>query len=807
MKKLTTLFIVSFTIIALIGCGDGSGEKGNDSIGEHAADGIGLLGADRYYRAVSSRLDIDIDFLQFYLFIHRNELHLFLREVDESTLNTYIHLLAMEPDGSKVREIYRTVLDENVDFFNIFGFKKHADGYVSLVTTDNMIEPPYTRVDFFDSLWHFDIAYTYVYRRISPYGEVVSKLGIDSLNNEERQITITDIAFDLDGSAVASVSSLPADFDLSTVGWVIPEDIGSRSLFLFESGITGSFSEVEDETLSTGLFMRTNEGKIVIPSFAMSPMTDTITLYEIDFENGAITEGPAIESGSLIGSIGGVFSAPEISVFDLYVIGNGWELFGYIKSDGTFTPLIDFLELGVPLNHWGLDRNSFLLWDDGRITIADITWNASSRRDEITLYLLTPSAEPFSDASEREIITLGGINIVGSPLMEQVTVFNRQSDTHRIEVVNYAHTDIDRLRTELIAGRGPDMFKLSWWGIFLFHALSEGHFMLDLYEMIDADPDLSRDNFFPSVLSSWENSRGELVKIAPDFGIQTIIGMQSSFPEAPENWNYADFMAFYQEAREAGYDYPMGQAIDRFLILDKLLYADNTFFCERSAVANFDSESFINVLNFLMTIPEDQGWDRVSHIESEGLWDPIGDLIRGQQLLLPFANISDFLDFYTLQGRLGGISAFGFPSNEAPVHAVQVGSGRAVGIRSNSPHIEAAWDFVRLGLLPELSHGILNFPLRIDLFEQLILDELNRTEPRGTAWAGGFLEMPPMTESDANLLLELVSNIGHTPMTEHPVKNIVNEDVAAFFAGTRSAEDTARIIQSRVQIFLAERER
>jgi ABC-type glycerol-3-phosphate transport system substrate-binding protein len=292
--------------------------------------------------------------------------------------------------------------------------------------------------------------------------------------------------------------------------------------------------------------------------------------------------------------------------------------------------------------------------------------------------------------------------------------------------------------------------------------------------------------------------------------IQTIVGKQSDFPKAPENWNYADFIAFYKEAGVAGYDYPFGQAIDRRLILVMLLFADDTFFCERTSVANFESEAFIDVLNFVMTIPADQGFDSVSHLALEGRWDPVGNLLRGEQLLLPFTNINSMADFRTLQTRLGGITAFGFPSNTSPTHAVQVGSGNAVGIRSNSPHIEAAWEFVRLGLIPGTSNDGIHFPLRIDLFEQLLYDEINRSteeEDAGAFWLGGYIEWTQMTETDADLLRELVSNIGHTPIIGHPVQNIVNEDVQAFFAGVRSAEDTARIIQSRVQTLLAERER
>ena len=806
MKKLTILLIALFGMIILIGCEGDSNEQDYVFGRQRAPYSVELLGADRNYDVHSFYLDLDVD-RQFYMFLHQEKLHLFFREECEGTLNTYINLLTMDANGANMQVIYRTMLDESVDYFNFLGFEKHDDGYKTLVSTDHVILPPYTREDYFDGLWDFEIEYTYVYRRISPDGEIVFVAGIDALNNEERQIRISDLAFDLDGNAVASVSWLPAGFEFSSGLVVIPEGIEGQSFFLFDNGLTGDFHELEDLAYSNGLFNRTNDGQIIVKSHVWHHETDLIMFYEVDFANTSIIDGSVIGSDSQIGSISGVFPAPELSDFDFYLIANDRELIGYRSSDENFTSLIDFLQLGVPVNHGRLDRNSFLLWDDGRITIINMNWSASLGRVEVKLFLLTPSSEPLSTTTiEREIITLGGINVNYSPMIDQVTEFNRQSETHRIEILNYTNDDMDRLRTELIIGRGPDMFKLSWMGVDLVEALGEGYFILDLYEMIDADPDINREDFFPSILSTWENSRGELVQIAPNFGIQTVMGKQTVFPEAPENWNYADFISFYQEAREAGYDYPLGQDLDRLVIMEILLYADDTFFCERTAVANFDSESFINLLNFVMTIPADQGWNRVSHLALEGLWHPVSDFLRGEQLLL-FWNISDPLDFRTLQTRLGGITAFGFPSNDAPAHAVQVGSGTAVGIRSNSPHIETAWEFVRLGLLHDASHDGLSIPLRIDLFEQLIYDELNRTESTETFSFGDSIQVPPLTETDAELLRNLISNIRLKPISKHPIIHIVNEDVSAFLAGTRSAEDTARIIQSRVSIFLAERER
>jgi len=786
MKKLliSLLFLALATLIACDLNGD-----------EQVVPEYANLQATPYYHKKSFRLNPNHDLSWGGgLFLHNQQLHLYVLDRDDVTGNTYLALITMDADGANEEELFKELLDDTVDFFTILGFEKHYNDYISLITRDSIILPPYTREDAMQGVWSFETSTTYTYRHISPEGTIVSESGIDFFNEDPRQITLYATMFDLEGNIIAA--GVWSDLVL--------EDMFTRSLFFLNRGLTGELHEAENEAFAFG-FRRMRCGKIISPTNISPFGAEFILFYEIDFENAYITDGPKIEAGNHFNSAPGVFPAPATSLFDFYIVS--WtQMFGYNESDGLFTPLVDFNEFGIlPSYYTSSTGDDILFWDDGRITLLEWKWSASLNRFEVTVSLLTPSDEPWH--AERQTLTLGGIDINLSPLIEQVAEFNRTSPTHIIELVAYALDDMERLRAELVTGRGPDVFMLSWWGADLVATLAEGHFILDLYQMIDADPVLSREDFFPSILSTWENSRGELAQIAPDFSIQTIMGLSSEFPNAPDSWNYADFISFYQEARAEGHPYPFGQTLDRFLILEKLLFTDDTFFSERNGIANFESQAFIDVLNFAMTIPDDQGWENVAHLAQTGQWDPISNLVNGEQLLLPFANINHLMHFRTLQARLGGITAFGFPSNDAPTHAVQVSSGTAMGIRANSPHVDAAWEFVRLSLLPDTSHDDNTFPMRIDLFEQLIYDELSRAEPTTVFGGGNEHELPPMTEADVNLLRELIANIGHKPVNDHPVQNIVNEDVIQFFAGTRNAEDTARIIQSRVGIVLAERMR
>jgi len=799
MKKLGILLCI-LLLIAIVGCDLSNEEQGT-------TDSDYVRNTPRYYHPQSFRIDPYLD-LSWHgaFFLHQDRLHLYGLDDDDATGITYFVVLTMDAIGTNIQEMFRTPLDEAADFFGVLGFDICEDGYISLVMQDIIILPPYTKEDVMQGVYPFEQSITFVYRRISPDGEIVDEFGIDALNEDERDIFIDDAKFDLEGNVIARAWWLPANFVLPPDAMHYPEDVGGFSLFFFDNGLKYGFTEVEDEWIING-FARGEDGQI-IGSRGLSAGGKRFTLfYEIDFENTAVADGAIVEAGARIGGVKGVFPAPTKSAFDFYIVED-MRIFGYTNSTETFTSLINLNELGIGTDtNIGSRRGDMLFWDDGRITLVVRAWNEATWQVERTLFLLTPSDEPWF--SNREIITIGGVYIGNSPLVSQVSEFNRQSHTHQIEIINYSSNDMDRLRVELVTGRGPDIFMLSWWGADFLAELAETIFLLDLYPMIDADPILNRDDFFPSVLSSWENSRGELVKLAPDFSIQTLMGMSADFPHAPDAWTYADFIAFYQNAREEGFPYPFGQTLDRLHLLDILLFTDETFFSQREGTANFDSDSFIAVLNFVMSIPEDQGWDRVTHLSLAGEWDPVGNLLNREQRLLPFANINGLTHFRALQTRLGGITAFGFPAAETPVHAVQVPSGTAVGIRANSIHIDAAWEFVRMGMVSNVFMNDNVLPVKIDLFDQLISDELGRGEPATFTFpiGGAVVEMPPMTEADAILLRELIANVGHAPVNEHPIQQIIYEDVIPFFAGERSAEDTARIIQSRAEIYLSERTR
>ena len=77
--------------------------------------------------------------------------------------------------------------------------------------------------------------------------------------------------------------------------------------------------------------------------------------------------------------------------------------------------------------------------------------------------------------------------------------------------------------------------------------------------------------------------------------------------------------------------------------------------------------------------------------------------------------------------------------------------------------------------------------------------------PRRTVGWGDFtIDIYAMTKEEAQALRELINSTDRSAAYDKNVINIVSEELQSFFSGAKSAEDTARLIQDRVGIYVNE---
>ena len=128
-----------------------------------------------------------------------------------------------------------------------------------------------------------------------------------------------------------------------------------------------------------------------------------------------------------------------------------------------------------------------------------------------------------------------------------------------------------RLRTELMAGQGPDMFIMdpNWFhggffdrtaeldagSLLDIHVLAASGFLRDIYTLMDADPNTNRDEFFTQPLQAFEINNG-LYVFPTSFGFE-YIGINARVPQSfidrftqKSTVSLSEMMALYLELIE-----------------------------------------------------------------------------------------------------------------------------------------------------------------------------------------------------------------------------------------------------------------
>jgi len=413
---------------------------------------------------------------------------------------------------------------------------------------------------------------------------------------------------------------------------------------------------------------------------------------------------------------------------------------------------------------------------------------------------------------ERTVLTLGlfGTLLLYEELVHEVIAFNLENPYYKIELVNYleeANGDWEaaelRRSVDMITGNAPDIIINS-----SIRDLNPD-FMADLYAFIDSDPELNRTDFFPNVLRAYESPVGTLPFVGNSFSILTMLTMR----DTAENIIPLTFNSIIRQVEETDAQHVFGKSVTREnFLFDSIIYSGNNFIDLDLNRAYLDSEEFINLLEITARLPS--SWD-IQEMFSESnrtvdiFLSEYEKLRNGEQLLYSYT-MQQPVSFREYLAFFGDIVAVGIPTNAGGQHAIKTGGITEVGIYAGSQNQDAAWSFLRRLLMFDSVAFNFELPLRIDKFDALIAEMMNPNIVDGEEQPIPAQNFPntflyTMTEEEAVQIREIIDTATLHWSYDHDIMRNIYDVSDAFFIGTRTAEDTARIMQNRVQTVLNER--
>lgn len=417
-------------------------------------------------------------------------------------------------------------------------------------------------------------------------------------------------------------------------------------------------------------------------------------------------------------------------------------------------------------------------------------------------------------SKDRTVITLGsyGASFDESLIWE----FNESQDEYLVEIIDYADEfPVDRdkalqkLILEIMSGKGPDIIDLYMFSI-SFENFARKGVLEDLYPWIDADEELSRDDFLESILSLCEVDGG-LYSMMSGFSVKTM-SCVSSVADELTGWTLEDF-------------YPYSNLING----TNLIFFKNPELYDGKGELKYetlDGEDFLGQLcmttltSFVDYETCEAKFDSPEYVE---LLECCKNMQGGEATEKPKLNLTSIWDFFEIQEEEYAfgeeIKYIGFPG---------LGDGDSGGFVNNqwnffamnalSENKEAAWEVMRLFYTEEYqtkrSFTRFAFPANKNAFNARLEQAKERLFGTNELTGETFeitqrghwdnYDYDPATDEEVEKVLELIDSIIGMQDYDPTIYDIVMEEAGAYFAGTATAEDTAKMVQSRVTLYLGE---
>jgi len=490
---------------------------------------------------------------------------------------------------------------------------------------------------------------------------------------------------------------------------------------------------------------------------------------------------------------------------------NNDPLFGLDAETGESIRLISWIEIGILPD--GLEN--VLLLPDGRILVTNRTWSNTGSFMDSSFELIFLTKTPYSEIPERIVLTLAAAWLswdLRAPIIE----FNRTNQRYRIHVIDYSefNTDDDwsvgftRLTTDIIAGNIPDILDLN--GLPFHQYVSRG-LLEDIYPLLDSDPELSRNDFIQSILRAAETD-GRLYRIFPQFWVNSVIG-HPSVVGPNMGWNMSEFSAVLAANPQA--DMPMGQWLTKMNFLTSAVFFSLEEYVNwQTGNVYFDTGGFAQLLEFANRFPADFDWNDWD--DSMG-WIGEDEMIASGRQIMSQASVGGFDQIHQYFRNFGGEIVFkGFPTESRNGNSLSLGTSLA--ITTSCVDKDGAWEFIRTILTADWQRNNISwaFPLNQTVFDEMVVTAMTaREDDSMDTWAqpGGVIRMPtmpgfghddPLTQAQINQVLALIDSVTSITDYNQALMEIIQEGAEDFFNGRGSAQDAARIIQSRARILVSE---
>ncbi len=425
------------------------------------------------------------------------------------------------------------------------------------------------------------------------------------------------------------------------------------------------------------------------------------------------------------------------------------------------------------------DDNFLLLYKDATKGSAEIVKLTKTKAGEVP---------------EKEIIVYAAFSPGISSVDRAIDDFNKRSSKYKIVKKTYYDDTkewsqelqddaLTLMYADLTGNNPPDIVNLEV--LSMMNLMNQG-VMENLSPYLESSNVLSREEFVPSVLNAY-TINDKLVTIPRVFYINTIMAKTSLVGDKP-GWTLDDMIQLAENYPDA----------DLFVYMTKkdalqtcMQYNSNAFVDYKNATCNFDTTEFIKVLEFANGFEENPDNNGNINVPEE---------IQQNKILLQSIRLVGLREYQMSQSMFGEpATCIGYPTSDGSQGVFMIGK-EMLGITAHSMHKDGAWAFLESfwgNSSADMSSGLFFSSRKDELEDQF---KVAMTPEDGDEESENATTTREQVDEIRNLIE--VAKLPNDNDTE--VLKIIIEEAEAYFKGQKSAEDVAKIIQSRVSLYVSE---
>ncbi len=748
MKSIVAMTLIAAMILSMAGCG----KKGGSSAAK------GTIDKNTIYKEEQLQLNLKKDMNIGRVAVGSSKIYM-IGNVYDQEYNTTTYLVTCDLDGS-----------------NYFEKKMDMKGWVDnlYITPDDNVFITYN--DYFEDDSDPD---NYVYENYN----YIAKFDAEGNKLLEKELTE-----ELDIDYINSLTMLNDGGMIVYAGnfiYLLDADLNKKKeKELSESTWVNQFYQFKDGTVGALMWGDTGEEM---------KKTDLNTL-----EFGEKIDFPfAIDNYTLL---------PGNDKYDM-LLRTSSAVYGYKTGDKEPTELFNFINSDIETNYF----DSLSAIADGSFIGSYSDYTDDAYKFVIAKYTKIDPA----DYVEKKVLSIG-VTYLDYNVRKAIIKYNKTSDNYRITIVDYSLYNTEdnynggreKLNSDIASGQGPDII-MSDDPTLISNYASKGIFV-DLHKFADSDPDVNISDIWPNLLKACETD-GKLYELVPSFSIDTLVGKASKLGNRT-SWTLAEMREFEKSLPE-GTDLLVG-GVSRESMLTSLMRVEGNNFVDLSkATCNFDSDYFKQLLTYCAELKSEEeiNVDDDYYNNYDSLW-------RSDKVALYNFYFSDLSSYkYVVKGYFGEpVSFVGYPSSDGKGSVITF--WQSLAISSKCKNQEGAWDFVKFFWSKDYQENCYSIPASMSRFDEVSKSAMERPsyeDENGEVvyyddswWIGGTeVKLEPLTQSDVDMLKEFILSIDKKEESfGEDILNIINEEAEPFFRGQKSVDEVTQIIQSRVSIYLKEKQ-